>query len=292
MSIELRLQEILGAELFPAHLCQKYPHLAERIAEAWGTPALDVFLSELFFDRRGGRQGFEPEVMHELFTIQNRHQELFNLAPNDSPLWDAGSLDTQDLRADQSIYDVAAMMDAARNGKIAFISEGLSNGFQINRADPAGLTMLWWAARSGHRELMLTLLTAHARVDIYDDFGCAAVHWLAAQDLVSGIELIHKHGANLDVADNEGVTPLMYAAHRGRVAAAECLIKLGAQINKVDRQGMTALHHAADASSAPMLKLLKLHQANLQLKDGKGRSAFDIAEQKPDAQRLIFCLAP
>ncbi|QLG88503.1 ankyrin repeat domain-containing protein [Chitinibacter bivalviorum] len=289
MDVASRLQEILGSTEFPQQLISKYPHLAERLILSWGSPALDIFLNELFFDRRGGRQGFEPEIMHELFSIQSLHNKLF---PHEDHgvIWTEDNLAPEDLRADYVSFDPPHLMEAAKTANLGMIKDALASGFPINSTDDDGLTMLWWAARYGHRELIITLLKARARIDIVDERGCGPVHWLASQDIVSAIEELHQHGADLDLPDNDGVTPLMYAAKRGRVAAAGCLLQAGVAVNAQDNKGMTALHYAAENASGRMLELLLVYDADPKLMDFQSRTAEDIVRQKPDALRLLAYL--
>ncbi len=286
-----RLLELLGPADLPLHLAEKYPHLAERLLNSWGTPALNIFLNDLFFDRRGGRQGFEPEVMHELFSISSRHNQLFPQNER-SEIWSENELGVEEQRADQRIFDAPTLMEAAKVGNLALISDALASGIPIpiDRLDSDGLSMLWWACRYGHRELILTLLRARASVEVADEFACRPLHWLAAQDLVSTIEELHRYGAKIDVQDIDGMSPLMYAARRNRVAAAGCLLQLGAQVNLQDAKGWSTLHYAAEAGSARILELLIAYHADKSLRDHQQRTAEDILRYKPGAERLIAYL--
>jgi len=65
---------------YPLHLEERFPHILERVAELWGTPALDAFLEVLMLPDRLDRQGFPPEVAMEIFSLFSVHGEL-GLAP-------------------------------------------------------------------------------------------------------------------------------------------------------------------------------------------------------------------
>ncbi|WP_373974688.1 ankyrin repeat domain-containing protein [Chitinibacter sp. SCUT-21] len=290
MDIAQRLQQLIGEGSFPQQVVTQYPHLAERLVNIWGTPAMDIFLNDLFFDRRGGRQGFSDEVMHELFALQNRHNTLFPPKENNG-IWTESDLAVEDQRADLATFDVSKLIEAAKAGNMALITHALSCGVHIECADDAGLTMLWWACRYGHAELVLTLLRARASVKVADEHGCFGLHWLAAQDLALVIEEMHRCGANLNVKDHDGMTPLMYAARRGRLSAAGSLLRLGAEIDAQDERGMSALHFAADAGVARMLELLMAYSANPRLLNCQQKTAADLVDEKPDAMRLKMYLS-
>jgi hypothetical protein len=289
MTSAQRLQQLLGPHDFPQHVVEQYPHLVDRLVSIWGTPAMDIFLNDLFFDRRGGRQGFGDEVMHELFSLQSVHNKLF---PHHeiSTIWGENDLAVQEQRAEMASFDVPTLIEAAKAGQLTLITHALSSGVHIECADAAGLTMLWWACRYGHRELILTLLKARASLVVTDERGCSCMHWLAAQDLASSIEQLHQQGADLDVVDLDGLTPLMNAARRGKIAAAGILLQLGAAVNAQDQRGMSALHYAAEAGMGRLLELLMAYQADPKLLNCQQKTAADLAALKPDGARLKMYL--
>lgn len=74
-----RLYALLGAhqEKFPRHTAGRFPHVVDRLAELWGSPAIDAYFGELMVadDRR--RQGFPAEVAMEIFSLSMLHDQLF-----------------------------------------------------------------------------------------------------------------------------------------------------------------------------------------------------------------------
>ena len=57
----------LPADLRPAKLCERFPRVANAIAQAWANPDhCEGLLAGLLTDRRGKRRGFPPEVQLEL----------------------------------------------------------------------------------------------------------------------------------------------------------------------------------------------------------------------------------
>jgi hypothetical protein len=70
-------------EPFPI-VAAAYPRVAERIRGLWGTPQCDVYLDELLIDRRGGRQGFPPDVVSALLMLSEDHQARFGFRKDEA----------------------------------------------------------------------------------------------------------------------------------------------------------------------------------------------------------------
>jgi len=106
------------------------------------------------------------------------------------------------------------------------------------------------------------------------------------------MRLLLSHGANPELPTESGITPLMAAAGngsskidtRGRyksepesVAAAQLLLASGARVDDRDRNGQTALFGAASWGWSDVVRTLVAHHADVFAKDGRGRTAADIA---------------
>ena len=77
-SIRATLLEKMGeyAGDYPQHIEQRYPHILARLAELWGTPALDKYLDVLLLPDRQERQGFPGDVAKEVFHLSSVHSHL------------------------------------------------------------------------------------------------------------------------------------------------------------------------------------------------------------------------
>ncbi len=61
----------LPAAVRPLALLQRFPRIANRLAQAWtDEAALAECFDDLLYDRRGGRQGFPPAVRRELTLLR------------------------------------------------------------------------------------------------------------------------------------------------------------------------------------------------------------------------------
>jgi len=109
---------------------------------------------------------------------------------------------------------------------------------------------------------------------------------------VPAMRLLLAHGANPDLPTQTGITPLMAAAGngstnldtRGRyktepqaVEAVNLLLAAGVKVNERDGNGQTALYGAAGHGWNDLVKTLVAHNADVTLKDARGRTAADIA---------------
>jgi ankyrin repeat protein len=123
---------------------------------------------------------------------------------------------------------------AAHSGNNAEVQKLLQQGAKVvNEKDSNGLTALMWAARSGHTEVMKSLVDAGADMNLRD---CASNGW----------------------------TALIHAVHKNQNKAVLLLIERGADVNaraggckeKLAEGGSTALMYAAGYDNTEVVKAL------------------------------------
>ena len=69
----------IPTEIQPLALAQKFPRIANNLARLWqDRVALHDYLDDLVVDRRGGRQGFPPEVHSELLVLRDYCQGRYS----------------------------------------------------------------------------------------------------------------------------------------------------------------------------------------------------------------------
>ena len=72
LPVTLRWVADLPVEVQPRALLHQFPRVANSIARAWDdAEALRAYFDSLLVDRRGGRQGFPPDVLSELLTLHD-----------------------------------------------------------------------------------------------------------------------------------------------------------------------------------------------------------------------------
>ena len=128
--------------------------------------------------------------------------------------------------------------------------------------------------------------------DLMLTIGATALLCAAKDADAPAIRLLLAHGANPELPNNADITPLMAAAGVGSndidtrghfktqeqaIESIELLLAAGADINAADTQGRTPLHGAAYWGWNDVVKFLAAHNANLDAKDAKGKTAIDSA---------------
>ncbi|XP_030045854.1 serine/threonine-protein phosphatase 6 regulatory ankyrin repeat subunit B-like [Microcaecilia unicolor] len=167
----------------------------------------------------------------------------------------------------------------------------------INNQAKNGWSPLLVAAERGHTETVKILLQNHARVDVFDEQGKAALH-LAAEnghDQIVDVLLWHKafvnaktklgltplhlsaqngfnrlvkllvetHLASIDAMSLIKQTPLHLAALNGQLDVCNSLLNMKADVDATDIQGQTPLHLAAENDHSDVVKLFLKHKPEL-----------------------------
>ncbi len=85
-------------------------------------------------------------------------------------------------------------------------------------------------------------------------------------------ELIDEDSEAVDATDDYGMTPLHWAARAGSMECVETLLRHGAPVNLPNKARRTPLQLAAEADQADIIRLLAQHGADLNTQDKKGRA--------------------
>jgi hypothetical protein len=64
--------------LFPVVLAERFPRILANIESRLGSNELAAYLRDLKFNDRGTRQGFPPEVLSELMTLESLNDQIIN----------------------------------------------------------------------------------------------------------------------------------------------------------------------------------------------------------------------
>ncbi|WP_244642475.1 ankyrin repeat domain-containing protein [Phyllobacterium sp. 628] len=96
-------------------------------------------------------------------------------------------------------------------------------------------------------------------------------------------------GADVNLKSQEGWAPLHTAAYYGPASVIDLLIAKGADVNMAgDYDKMTPLHMAASYGDDPaVVKALLKHGADKTAKTGSGKTALDLAADKPEIAKLL-----
>ncbi|CAK1549409.1 unnamed protein product [Leptosia nina] len=167
----------------------------------------------------------------------------------------------------------------------------------LNKQNSIGWTPLLIACNRGHMELVSTLLSNHARVDVFDVEGRSALHLAAEHGYLQVCDalltnkafinskarngrtalhlaamngyahlvkfLIRDHNAVIDVLTLKKQTPLHLAAASGQIEVCKLLLELGANIDATDELGQKPIHAAAQNNFSEVVQLFLQQHPNL-----------------------------
>ena len=193
---------------------------------------------------------------------------------------------------------------ASSSGSLAIVKMLVKAGAGVRATDNKGDTCLTLVSTEGHTETvrylvdlpevdlhhkndlgstalvctrnphaLQVLIDAGADIEAKNNFGrsalqCASVHG----DLVI-VKMLVKAGAGVCVRDNVGDTCLILAAYKGHTETVRYLATLPeVDMNQRGRRGQTALHRVALTVHADVVGLLIDAGADIEVKDGVGRS--------------------
>jgi ankyrin repeat protein len=181
------------------------------------------------------------------------------------------------------------------------------------------------AAHTGQVDRVVALLAEGAKVDSRDRSGDSPLNMAATKGNEALVEVLLKAGADVNLGNLAGVTPLMAASFSGKPALVRKFLAAGAHITPLDRvKKNAATYAAANGCNDCLLALLQAgtgvndplenqltllmwaagygHESSVQtllaagadrgLKDGRGKTAADIAREGQYDQVAHLLVAP
>jgi ankyrin repeat protein len=143
----------------------------------------------------------------------------------------------------------------------------IANGADLNARNYLGHSPLHSAADVGAHVIVERLLSAGVEVDARNKFGMTPLHRTA-----------------------EGIDYWTEKPYANVVETANLLIKAGADINAVDQAGRTPLHFAAELGFADMVTALVEAGADGSIKNGDGKTPFEVAKQSLKSTPAYYLL--
>ena len=196
------------------------------------------------------------------------------------------------------------LIAAVKKVNLKAIQAALAAGASLEARDAEGRTpllALCWSGsgRAKHSNTAtsaaLLLIERGANVRAMDDDKATALHWAASSHAVRVIDALVAKGARV-TKDVRRQTPLFYCIdRRGRdrdTGLWDRLLEIGCQLEDRNDDGQTPLIYAATYGNYDAVKYLLAKGAKLQVKDAKGKSALDRAQQlnEPVRKRVVKLL--
>ncbi|GMH40444.1 hypothetical protein BSKO_08348 [Bryopsis sp. KO-2023] len=203
------------------------------------------------------------------------------------------------------------LMMASKYNHAAIVQALVTSGIDTEIRTSAGSTALWLAAEAGNADIIRALVKGGADVEAQNNEGKSPLFVATEKGHMTAVKALLSMGCNPDsVSKQPPITPLGQAAENGLanvaralleagasvhggpkskaplgIAAeaedfgvAKLLMKYGADLNRGDAwDGSTPLHCAAKKCKLVVVTWLIDHGAELDLKDGKGRTPGAVA---------------
>lgn len=276
-------------QFYPAALEEKYSRIFNRIMDLWGMMELEEYFSELMVDKRGGRQGFPPDVLNDILTLSRIHGRILELqnakrGEEEDP-W-ASDIARRSLQAEQIEFNLKGFERAIQVGNERAVKIFLKAGVKANDKDSSGFTPLLKAASLNRTSVAAVLIDAKAEINVHDLQGFTPLHWAAFKGFPEMTKLLVERGADVNAKSNMGLTPVMQATMWGHDRIVAYLLSKGAKPNETDNEGLTALHNAVSDGHVKVVKALLAAGADPNLKSAKGLTAAALAQKKNNPEIL------
>jgi tankyrase len=244
---------------YPHTLEDKYLRVFNNVMSTWGTPECDTVFEELFFDKRGGRRGFPPDVMHDILFLARLHDKFkhVKLGRRDEDVWGNVEYKARMEKEFNIEFSPRGFFWATEKGNEKAIGLFIEAGADVNLRNQFNWTPLMVATFMGSEASANKLIDAGANVSVRDKRGYAPLHWAVQRGFARVAELLIQRGAYVDVKSAKGITPLYQAAAFGRASIARMLIAHGASVNAADQEGWTPLHKAVANKHVEIIRTLR-----------------------------------
>lgn len=207
------------------------------------------------------------------------------------------------------------MMTFVKEGKIEDVKRELANGFPIN-SKVAVSTLLTGATLQQNVEMVNFLLENNADPNLQNSLGDTALIYAGKKGNMDIIKLLLEHGADSNITNNNGKNSLFGAAGFGHIKVVKLLLDKGANAKAKTKEnyttlmsaelhpkiiallikhnpdinakfyGDTVLIRSTSQGTYETVKILLENNAEINIKDEKGRTALDHANMRRD-KKLI-----
>jgi ankyrin repeat protein len=281
-------------QFYPTALEAKYPRIFNRIMELWESLELEEYFSELMVDKRGGRQGFPPDVLNDILTLSRIHGRILELKDikrgEEEDPW-VSDIARRSLQAEQIEFNLKGFDRAIQLGNDRAVKIFLKAGVKPNEKDTSGATPLLRAASLNRTSVAAVLIDAKADINTQDLQGFTPLHWAAFKGFPEMTKLLVERGADVNAKSNMGLTPMMQATMWGHDRVVSYLLSKGARPDETDNEGLTALYNAVSDGHVKVVKALVAAGADPNLKSAKGLTAAALAQKKNNPEILAALAA-
>jgi uncharacterized protein len=179
------------------------------------------------------------------------------------------------------------LLAAVRANDDAGVVRALELGAAVDSRNRIGDTPLISACKKGQAPLARVLIEHGANVSQADVQGVTPLMAASFGNSQEIVALLLAHHADLAGSDRVGKTAIEYAAGLGNTAVVQQLLDAGVDVNAAYHHHLTALMWAAGYDRAQTVSLLLAHGAKPELRDDRGLTAKDIAQQTGSKEAVL-----
>ncbi|XP_014277122.1 putative ankyrin repeat protein RF_0381 [Halyomorpha halys] len=168
----------------------------------------------------------------------------------------------------------------ARSGHVQVVKSLIDAGAVLDMTNLFLKTSLHYAAMEGHTGVVKVLVDAGAMVNIQDCEGWIALHHAAQGGYNDVVTELLEAGSMVNLKNKNQDTALHWAAHGGNYEMVSTLLKYGADVAiKKDNNGWTPLMVASSNGSLDVVQLLVDCGAEVNARTACGMTAFKCAKE-------------
>ena len=156
----------------------------------------------------------------------------------------------------------------------------IEEGASVNSRNRAGETPLLLWVKAGNAGMVAWLLEKGASVNQDALDRTTPLMAAAFAGRVDIMQTLLDAGADAERKDQVFKTAMIYAAAQGHAEAVKLLLARGVDVNRVYAHNLTALMWAAGYGKTECVQLLLASGADPKLKDDRGKTAADIAQEQ------------
>jgi uncharacterized protein len=165
------------------------------------------------------------------------------------------------------------VLKAAGDGALIGLWFLLDHFADPNASNPTGTTALMVASFKGHVDVVRALLVFGADIDKQNKAGMTALMCASMNGQLAVVQQLLAHDIHAHVQAADDIHALI-------VDKKMVILRYGANINIQNKDGATSLILAAMKDQAEVTRFLLAAGANADLRDSKGKTAFDWAQEK------------
>ncbi|WP_072994045.1 ankyrin repeat domain-containing protein [Pseudozobellia thermophila] len=193
-------------------------------------------------------------------------------------------------QANRGGFDAVTFAIFAKN-PIPTVQFLLDQGNDINKRTHDSRTYVFWAASSGHLDLVRYLIEKGSKLDLVDSHGYGPISFAAAtgQQDTAIYDAFIAGGADITEKDHHGKNALLVAAGRAKdLKLIDYFIGKGLDINSTDDHGNGIFHYASQGGNIDVLKQLVERGIPTKKNEATGENAIFFASKGRDISIELY----